>query len=438
MQYLFLLFALMLFACTGDSPFGDRYSDYDKELSHNYKLLRAYFWQPEKIKRFSVYDGMEIDGMYADLHDTLRGGRYTFYTPPQKADDKIHDIQNTPKYYSFGFERILENDTLVVSAVYPNSPANSAGLRRHDKLLFANEESITGEIDSIYIKSDSLFSEITIFEVLREEGILTLEPMEKEEVQRPTVYLDSINGVPRIRVTEFTWHTNDPDGTYMEFKNALQQIEGTKVAIVDLRNNGGGSIYHCMAMASELSPPDRELVYDIVHYLDSKKGNAVGINREYAKDYVSGRKGYGIDVKWILLQNKYSASCSERFAASVKSGRPETVIIGETSYGKGIGQTYTKTYLGGLAYITMLQTFFPNGESFHRVGIKPDVEANPGNEDIYIAALEAAQNFDPRFLAKRLPVVLKKLPLEYPARERELGAYREIPRDELKLLHERE
>jgi C-terminal peptidase prc len=434
MQYLFLFFALMLFACNRDS-----YSDYDKELSTNYALLSAYFWQPEKIKKYSAYDGMEIDEMYKTLNDTLKGGRYTYYTMPEKADDKIKDIQYTPKYYSFGFERDLENDTLIVSAVYPNSPANSAGLRRRDKLLFANGQPLTGEMASFYIQSDSLFNRTSVFDVLRGEETLTLNSMYKEEVQRPTVYLDSIDeAMPRIRVTEFTEHTNDPAGTYQEFKNALKEIEGAKVAVVDLRDNGGGSINHCMSMAAELVPPDKELVYDSVHYYDSQKGNVVGVRREYARDYVSGRKGYGLDTKWILMMNGGSASCSERFAAAVKSGRPETVIIGETSYGKGIGQTYRKTYLGGLSYITFLQTFFPNGETFHRVGIRPNIEANPRSEEIYIAALEAAQNFDSGILAKRSPVILKSMPPEYPARERELGAYIEAPYIDFDLLHERE
>jgi C-terminal peptidase prc len=432
MQYLFLIFVLMLFACSRDE-----YSDYDKELSHNYALLKAYFYHPERIQKYSAYQGMEIDSMYSSLNDYLKGWRYTKYYKPEKAQEKLEEIENSYKYYSFGFERDLENDTLIVSAVYPNSPANSAGLKKHDKLLLANNEVLTGEIANAYEESDSLFNTNTVFTVLRQEEVLTLNQMHKEEVQKPTVYLDSIFNVPLIRITEFTQHTNDPNGTYREFQNALQEIQGAKTAIADLRSNGGGSINHCTGMAAELAEPDKELVYDIEHYYDSRNGNVVGTRHYYARDF-SERKGYGVGINWIILVNGWSASCAERFTAAVKASRPETVIIGSTTYGKGIGQRYGKTYLDGLYYITSIQTFFPDGTPFHEVGISPDKEIDPYSEEIYYAALDAVHSFGSEVLAKRSPIVIKKFPPERPARKIEYGAYIEAPYIDFDLLHERE
>jgi C-terminal peptidase prc len=438
MKYLFLLFALMLFACSeGISTTRPNYSDYDMELSYNYTLLKAFFYHPERIKEYSEYKGLEIDSMYSTLNDYLKGDRYTRYYEPEKAGSQLNSTQSTPKYYSFGFERQLIRDTLVVSAVYPISPADSAGLRKRDKLLLADGLPLTGEIAAKYRVSDSLFNTTTVFTVLRQEEIVNLSPMKKEEVQDPTVYLDSLNEVPYISVTVFKPTTNSPGGTYMEFQNALEEIQGAKTAIIDLRGNPGGSISHCTGMAAELAEPDKELVYDIEHFYDERTGYTVGEFHHYARDFRE-RKGYGVEIKWIILVNGRSASCSERFTAAVKASRPETVVIGSTTYGKGIGQRYMETYLKGLAFITSIQTFFPDGTPFHEIGIPPDVEIDPYGQEIYYAALDAAQNFDSGVLAKRLPIVLNKLPPERPAIEIEFGAYIEAPYIDFDLLHERE
>jgi len=445
MFFIILLFPLLFLACgEGEWIMHDEEYHKEREFSNNYWLLKAYFYHPERIKEYEEYRGMEIDSMYESLKDYFCGAnnigycyRYTYYLPPEKSDDKINDIENTKKYYSFGFERdnVVNDgkpvDTLIVSAVYPISPAASVGLKKRDKLLLANEIPITGENTAIYLKNDDQFKNSTIFTVMRDGEIKTLPAMQKKEVPKPTVYLDSLEGIPFITVTVYKVGTNNPDGTYAEFRKILQEIKGAKTAIMDLRNNGGGSIWHCTAMAAELVPLDKELVYDVQHLYDSKRGNVIDTQHIYARKYLK-QEGAGVNIKWIILMNNGSASCSERFIAAVKYNRRETQLIGQTSYGKGVGQVYAKTYLGGLAYITSLQTFYPNGETFHDVGIKPDILAEP--KEVYSKAIKAAQDFS---LAKRssTPVRLGTLPPERLAEDIELGAYRKI---EMPLFHQGE
>ncbi|MDR2731974.1 MAG: hypothetical protein LBB36_02015 [Fibromonadaceae bacterium] len=431
MPLIILLFPLLFLACgeLGQS------SEEDKELHYNYLLLNAYFYHPERIKPYTKYQGMEVDSMYSSLKDYFKGNRYTIYYPPDTSKQVLDDIENTPKYYSFGFVRYLYDDTLHVDAVYPISPAAGAGLEKRDKLLFANDIPLTGSTAGYYEYTDTLFAASTVFTVLRGEEILILPVMQKEEVPVPTVYLDSLYGIPLISITEFTRNTNDPNGTYAEFKKALQSIKGAKAAIIDVRYNPGGSIYHCTAMAAELAPSlNSELVYDVEHNYDSKKGNVIDTVHYFARRYLSSI-GDGADIKWIIIQNKWSASCAERFTAAVKSSRPETVIIGQASYGKGVGQVYTVTpHLGGLAKITSIQTYYPNGKTFHEIGVVPDVPTEEGDINaLRSAAIEAAQKFDPGVLAKRSPTLLQlEIPLpEHSPRKTDLGAYKVVD-----LLHQ--
>jgi len=422
MHFIILFFPLLLIAC---GSLSDELSDNEQELNYNYQLLKAYFYHPERIKEYSKYEKMrEVDSMYSDLKDYFNGVRYTRYYKPDTSEEVIENIENSEKYYSFGFERILKDDALIVTAVYPISPAASAGLRKYDTLLFANNVSLIGENAAGYLNSDSLFENPTVFKVLRGTDILLLPSMQKQEISRPTVYLDSLNGIPFITVTEFTVRTNNPEGTYAEFKEYLKEINGAKTAIVDVRNNPGGNINHCTAMAAELAPFNSELVYDIMHTRRNGK-NVIDTTHYFVKDFLKS-EGAGVNIKWIILMNGWSASCSERFAAAVKYSRPETALIGQRSYGKGIGQIYTKTYLGGLAYITAIQSYYPSGETFHEVGVVPNIPTENNNNAVYIAAIEAAQHFS---LAKRLPapVQLRALPPSYKSREIDLGMYKEIP-----------
>ena len=452
MRIVLLFCGLLIFAC-GDVAM--EITGNEQELYQNHKLLKSYFYRPERIKPYSEYSGMEVDSMYASLKDYFCGAnftgncpaRYTYYLPPEKTEDKIHEIENTKKYLSFGFNRkgILNDedenlvDTIIVSAVYPISPAASTGLRKKDRLLSANGIPLTGltiEEATPYLKDDDAFEDRTDFVVLRDGEIKTLPAMRKGEVQKPTVYLDSIEGIPIIKVEEFKLNTNNQNGTYAEFKKILQEIKGTKTAIIDLRKNPGGNIWHCTAMAAELVPFNNELVYDVEHYRDSKKGNVIGTLHSYARDFLR-QEGDGVNIKWIILMNRASASCSERFAAAVKYNRPETVVIGQTSYGKGVGQIYTKTYMGGLAYITCLQTFYPNGKTFHNVGIIPDIPTDPEDENASLdAAIEVAKG-NTNFAAKRssMPARSKVYQIESFVNNTEPTANKRI---EMPLFHQGE
>jgi len=416
-------------------------SDEAQELDYNYRLLKSYFYYQERIKGYEEYVGMEVDSMYESLKDYFCGAgkgsecgnRYTYYLPPAKSDGKISEIENTPKYLSFGFERSRKGDTLVVLYVYPISPAFKAGLRKRDRLLSANGISLIGEKAVDYLEKDDKFEDPTVFVVLRDGKKETLSAMPKEEVQEPTVYLDSIGGIPYIQVTGYKVNTNNPYGTYYEFKDFLQEIKGAKVAIMDLRFNPGGNIAHCTAMAAELVPYDTLLLYDV-----QQSGNTKVILPYYASKYLR-REGDGVNIKWVILINKGSASCSERFTAAVKYNRPETVVMGQTSYGKGVGQVYGKTYLGGLAYITSLQTFYPNGDSFHDIGIEPDIITEPPKtwddfDKETLKAVEVAKQFS---LAKRSPTPASSvaLPPKRRAEDMEPGAYIRV---EMPLFHQGE
>lgn len=236
-----------------------------------------------------------------------------------------------------------------------------------------------------------------------------------------SVFLDSLANVPFITVTGFLEITNKSGGTYQEFKDILQEIKGAKAAIIDLRSNPGGTLSHCGKMSAELSPFDKEMFYARERYYDTWQ-----TEHYFPKDFLKSA-GDGLETKWIFLTDSMTASASEIFISAVKSTRPEdVVVIGGTTYGKAIGQYYFSTLENGIAGVTAMRFFYPNGDTYNEIGIIPDVEINPKDTIVlYEAALNAAANFGQEISLKTNLRNSKNLPSrnKYPIYKTDFGAY---------------
>jgi C-terminal processing protease CtpA/Prc len=360
----------------------ESYSEDERERYYNYQLLKAYSIHADRLQGYEAYENENLDSLYNAVHDTLHGANYTRYAPPPKADSTKDEGESSPRNLNFGFEYVWNSskDTAIVLRVYPISPAASAGLLAEDRLLFAGDRALTG-VGNFYM--DSLPLRVS-FTVLRGGAQLVLAEAEKTEVRKPTVFLTDWE-CPFIQVTEFATVANHPQGTAAEFEAVLAQIQGAGVAVLDLRGNRGGNIMQCDRMAADLLGARRPMIIDTAHFYDSGKKRRVVAPKFSMSGAVDG---LGAHTRWLVLVNRSTASCSERMVAALKFNRPETVILGDTTYGKGIGQTSSYTYAGGYATITSLMSYRPDGTTWHRKGIVPDVVVDPNSNDIYRKVLQ--------------------------------------------------
>ena len=155
--------------------------------------------------------------------------------------------------------------------------------------------------------------------------------------------------------------------------NELQE-EGIDGLIIDLRNNGGGSLPEAVSLTG----------------LFIKQGPVVQI-----RDSEGDIKSNNDDDKLIayngplsVLVNRYSASASEIFAGAIQDyGRG--IVVGESTYGKGTVQTIVNLNryvrgddlnLGQLK-LTMAQFFRVNGDSTQHRGVVPDILYPTAEED---------------------------------------------------------
>lgn len=340
------------------------------EFNSVYQLVLDLFLYPEKIKERKTYDS----DIYNLMEDT---DRFSAYYTPVEAEALITDYSTPQKVGLIGIAvgpTVENSDTLVVNRVYPDSPAEKAGVLKGDRILEVNGSSVVS-IDSmnnwsIYV-SGSVGTEIKL-KVLRSGEVLEFK-MIKIEMEIPTVWVDSIaDSISLIQITQFSLVTSEADitnletdndtlGTWREFRQALQETSKDEVTLLDLRFNPGGAVNICKAMADELVAEN-----EILYLSDDREATKIDT-------IIATKNGLGESRKFVMLANEGSASCSEIFIASVLGNR-DIPLVGKTTYGKGIGQGHFWTYARGLVKITSLGLSNNKSVTWNEVGIKPSHE----------------------------------------------------------------
>ena len=156
-----------------------------------------------------------------------------------------------------------------------------------------------------------------------------------------------------LRITNFSKYT------HKFVSDNVEQLKKYPYLVIDLRDNYGGDI-DVMAKISGL-------------FLPKKSTIAVDKMRLFDWTYKSkGKKTF--DYKGIaILQNKNTASSSENLIAALHDNLDNVILVGETTFGKGIGQ-YTLPLKRGFAVkATILLWYTPEGVNIQGKGIEPDI-----------------------------------------------------------------
>ncbi len=160
-----------------------------------------------------------------------------------------------------------------------------------------------------------------------------------------------------------------------EVEKALKALEKEQMRglILDLRGNPGGALPACVAVANKFLGGKR-----VIATMESKHPFMRG-----KQTFRTQEKGTHPDIPLVVLVNRASASASEMLSGSLKS-HDRAVLVGETTFGKGVGQSvvplsarlsHHKTPL--LLYVTLMQYYLPDGTIVQHHGVEPDVEIRP-------------------------------------------------------------
>lgn len=174
--------------------------------------------------------------------------------------------------------------------------------------------------------------------------------------------------------------------------------------ILDLRWNPGGLVYEVEALAPLFVGSG---VFGLIRSKDRSGFHFKPM--EFKNDAVFK------DEPLIVLTNHASASASD-ISTQILHETHRAVTVGETSFGKGIGQEIVSlsdlglTKLGGYLKLTAEQFYGPSGNSIQAVGNEPDVQVL----DRKIEALKASCIGNPRCAATRMIDIPAKLGIDVP------------------------
>jgi len=190
--------------------------------------------------------------------------------------------------------------------------------------------------------------------------------------------------IPTFYMDFEAYRKRDPDyrSTSRDVRKLLKELKKQSVdgVVLDLRNNGGGSLYEATALT--------DLFIDYGPVVQIRDADQKIHRNQRAK-----RPAY-YDGPMIVMINRLSASASEIFAGAMQDyGR--ALIVGSQSYGKGTVQTMSELSSGLLKY-TVSKFYRVSGDSTQHRGILPDITLPPifDAEEIGESHLETALPWD--------------------------------------------
>ena len=325
-------------------------------------LVRRYYY--EEVDQADLYDGA-IEGYLSRLD-------------PHSTYISAEDFREMQERLEGAFEGIgiyfdIIEDFLTVLSPIEGSPASQVGLLPGDRIIKIDGTSSVGiKIAAVEGRLKGPKGTTVHVSVQREGVDVLLEfDIKRDKIRVPSVrYAFMISDdVGYVKIDRFSGRTSD------ELEAALENLgtRGMAKLVLDLRNNGGGYLEQAVAVSDQLLDPGRLVVY------------TEGRRRGSREDHFSRTEPLVPEaIPIIVLVNSRSASASEIVAGAVQD-YDRGLIVGHTTFGKGLVQKQYGLPNGGAVLLTVASYFTPSGRPIQR----------PYSDD-RLAYLEAAHDdYDP-------------------------------------------
>ena len=294
------------------------------------------------------------------LADSL-GDKYSYYIPSSEADEYEENLLG--EYVGIGTYLMKMNPAfidmedprtymIIITSTFPGGPAERAGLRANDLISHINGEDVS-TLDARTASRMLRGKENEELTLLVHRGNSEFEiKLTPEHVTVPTCNYGMLGNIGYLQILSFAENTN----TTVE--NALKELSDKNISalIIDLRNNGGGTVDSALRIA-DMFLSDGVLLN--VQYKESSNRN--GITYVAESPVVLNE-----NIPVVILTNEGTASSSEILTASLMDNDRATVIGGKT-FGKGIMQNVVPIGDGFLQF-TSAHYLTPDGNDIHEKG----------------------------------------------------------------------
>ena len=299
---------------------------------------------------FDIVDMDKImDGAFHGLMEEL--DPHSTYIPA-KEQENIDELFRG-NFQGIGIEFDVLHGYITVISPVPDSPSDHVGLQSGDRIIAINGN------DAYKITKDEVVKKLR-----GKKGTsvdITIQRIGKEEPFDVTIIRDDI---PIYSVGAATMIDDDTGyillrrfsaTTINEVNKAIKKLDeqNFEKLIFDLRGNSGGYLEQAAAVSNLFISTRDTLVYT--------KGKISDANQAFIADPNKGRNDFSL----IVLINRGSASASEIVSGAVQD-LDRGLVIGETSFGKGLVQRQLPLEGGSAIRITMARYYTPSGRLIQR------------------------------------------------------------------------
>lgn len=320
----------------------------ERDVDEALELIRDNYIEGKRLDYSSVFKS-SIIGMLRSLDP------HSNYYDREEFDELKTDQRS--EYFGIGASILSytigrEADTFI-TATFDNAPANRSGLRFGDRILEVDGVKMTGR-PSIEVRDKirgprGSTVKITV-ERASDKRLATIE-ITRDAVSQPSIPDAYVlkPGVGYIDMTRgFNYTTTD------ELQTAIEQLQlkGMNSLVLDLRNNPGGFLDQAILVA-EVFLPNGQLI------LTQKGRNGLRDNVYQSRNRTPN------PIPLVILINENTASASEIVAGAMQD-HDRALIVGKTSFGKGLVQSIIPLEFGAGLTLTSAKYFTPSGRLIQR------------------------------------------------------------------------
>src|SRR5687768_619066 len=259
---------------------------------------------------------------------------------------------STGRYGGIGMRIEDQDGVITVVQVFPNTPAETAGIQEGDRIVQVDTTSTRGwsteQVSNALIGTPG--TQVTVRFV--RPGV---SEVISHRLTRATIHIPAVpyallleNKIGYIPLQSF----NESAGE--ELNSSVDQMlkSGANGIIIDLRGNPGGILDQGLAVA--------DIFLDGGHEIASVRGRGM-----MSQEFVAKGKPKMPNMPLVVLVDGYTASASEIVAGALQD-HDRALVVGTTSFGKGLVQTVFPLEGGYALKLTTAKWFTPVGRSIQK------------------------------------------------------------------------
>lgn len=335
------------------------------------------------FKRWRKLNRKEQISFYVNCITEVYDPHTNFFPPEEKAN---FDISMTGKLEGIGATLSERDGQVKVERIVPGSASYRQGELKAGDIILKVAQGAGEAVNIVDMKLDDAIQLIrgkkgteVRLTVKKPDGKIVIIPIIREVVVIEETYARSAiikNGKSKIGIINlpsfYADFSESGRGRHCseDVKIEINKLKnaGAKGIILDLRNNGGGSLQDVIEMGS-LFVGGNPMVM-----IKQGSGKEETLKDKYGKEIYSG--------PLVLLTNTYSASASEILAAAMQDYKRAVVIGTKSTFGKGTVQTFfdmagpgDEIFKKGFGQLKVtIQKFYRiNGGTTQLMGVVPDI-----------------------------------------------------------------